>query len=161
MILHITHVPLLLSTTSIQSHGNSKAALRILTLPYQTCQKKPPITQIYTYIRLEFTGREKNSTLLKWNLTFRLGDEPIIMSQGLLIYHLLPELFYLAVCVVLSPWKRSLNGLSYCNLRCCLSARGYSPPAGSVEESVPSTGCSATAIHMLVWTSGEITDGSS
>lgn len=71
------------------------------------------------------------------------------MSQGLLIYHLLPELCYLAVCVVLSHWKRSLNGLSYCNLRCCLSARGYSPTAGSVEESVPAT--AAQPQPFVIW----------
>lgn len=35
VILHITHVPLVVSTTSMQIYGNRKAALPMLTLPYQ------------------------------------------------------------------------------------------------------------------------------
>jgi len=35
VILHITYTPLVVSTTSTQTHGNRKAALPILTLPYQ------------------------------------------------------------------------------------------------------------------------------
>lgn len=60
--------------------------------------------------------------------------------------------------MVLSHWKRSLNGLDQWSLRCCLSARGFSSTAGSGEGNVPALGCSATTV--LVWTEGEITDGS-
>lgn len=107
------------------------------TLPKQQSllwQKKKKATQVYTNIQLDFIGREINTILLKWKLTFRLGDDTTIRSQGLLIYYPLAELRYLAVHAVLSHWKRSLNGLDYCNLRCWLSARGYSPTAGSAEE---------------------------
>lgn len=113
-------------------HCPYKLHLTKTTKPVLTKKKK--VTQVYTNIQLDFIGREINTILLKWKLTFRLGDDTTITSQGLLIYYPLAELRYLVVHAVLSHWKRSLNGLDYCNLQCWLSARGYSPTAGSAEE---------------------------